>query len=58
MEEACSATAYAVAPTALLSECVTHMAEHHLGCVVVCKDEKVLGIFTTTDACRLLAERL
>lgn len=56
--EACTQEVYAVAPDTPLAECVSNMAERHLGCVVVTQHNKVLGIFTTTDACRLLAQRL
>jgi CBS domain-containing protein len=34
------------------------MAEHHIGSAVVTKNDKLVGIFTVTDACRALAEIL
>jgi CBS domain-containing protein len=34
------------------------MAEHHIGSVIVTKNNKLVGIFTVTDACRALAEFL
>jgi CBS domain-containing protein len=32
------------------------MAEHHIGSAIVIKNDKLVGIFTVTDACRALAE--
>ena len=34
------------------------MAEHHIGSAIVTKKDKLVGIFTVTDACRALAEVL
>ncbi|HMK87855.1 MAG TPA: CBS domain-containing protein [Steroidobacteraceae bacterium] len=34
------------------------MAEHHIGSAIVTKNDKLVGIFTVTDACRALAELL
>ena len=34
------------------------MAERQLDCTVVLKDDRIAGIFTTTDACRAFAEEL
>jgi len=34
------------------------MAEHHIGSAIVTKNDKLVGIFTITDACRALAEIL
>lgn len=39
-------------------EVVAYMAEHRLGCSLVTKEGRLAGIFTTVDACRLLADRL
>ena len=35
-----------------------NMAEKHIGSVLVLKDEKLVGIFTTVDACDSFAEHL
>ena len=32
------------------------MSEHHIGSAIVTKNDKLVGIFTVTDACRALAE--
>ena len=34
------------------------MAEHHIGSAMVTKNDKLVGIFTVTDACRALAQVL
>ncbi len=58
VEDAMSSTIYAVAPDAALDDVVSTMAEHKYGSAVVMQNEKVVGIFTTVDACRTLAELL
>lgn len=58
VEEAMSQEVYCVAPEARLEEVVAEMAEHKYGCVVVVERMKVVGVFTTIDALRLLAEQL
>jgi CBS domain-containing protein len=37
---------------------VTEMARRGLGCAIVVKHDKLVGILTMTDVCRHLAERL
>lgn len=54
----CTKNPYAVNLETPLGEVVTHMAEAHIGSAIVLKGEKVVGIFTTTDACRYLGEIL
>ena len=34
------------------------MAENHIGSAIITKNDKLVGIFTVTDACRALAEVL
>ncbi len=58
VEEAMSAEPYAVAPGASLIDVVRTMAEHKYGAAVVMEHSKVVGIFTTIDALRVLADRL
>lgn len=58
VEEAMSADPYAVAPDAVLKDVVGQMAEHKYGAAVVMEGRKVIGIFTTIDALRVLATRL
>jgi len=47
--------AYAVPPDAPLSEVARQMATERYGCAVVIERGRVIGIFTTTDALRVLA---
>ena len=58
VEEAMTAAPYAVSPDAPLDEVVAAMAEHKYGCAVVMQNGKLVGIFTTVDACRAFAEML
>jgi len=58
VEEAMSAAPYAVGPDAPLDEVVAEMAEHKYGSAVVMQNQKVVGMFTTVDACRALGELL
>ncbi len=54
----CSKPAYVVDKSEPLSSVLGEMARHHYGCALVTEDGKLSGIMTTTDVCRLLAERL
>jgi acetoin utilization protein AcuB len=47
---------YAVAPGTPLAEVAATMADHRYGAVVVVEDGEPTGIFTTTDAVRLLSQ--
>jgi acetoin utilization protein AcuB len=58
VEDAMSTEVYAVSPTAPLDEVVREMAEKKYGSAVVLSNGHVVGIFTTVDACRALAELL
>jgi CBS domain-containing protein len=49
---------YIVGIGARLSDVVREMSERHLGSVLVVRHEKLAGILSVTDACRLLAEAL
>ena len=49
---------YAVSPESPLDEVVQTMGEHKYGSAVVMQNEKVVGIVTTVDVCRALAELL
>jgi acetoin utilization protein AcuB len=55
--EAMTPEPYAITPDAPLSEVARHMAREKFGCAVVADDEgNVVGLFTTTDALRVLAD--
>jgi len=58
VEEAMTRDPYTVQPDTALDEVVATMAEHKYGCAVVMQNEKLVGIFTTVDACRAFAELL
>jgi acetoin utilization protein AcuB len=58
VEDAMTAKPYSVSPDAPLDEVVATMAEHKYGCAVVMQNDKLVGIFTTVDACRAFAEML
>jgi acetoin utilization protein AcuB len=58
VEDAMSSVVYAVSPDARLDEVVRIMGEHKYGSAVVMQNSKVVGIFTTVDICRALAELL
>jgi len=49
---------YTVSPETQLSEVVQTMSERHIGSVIVLKDGALTGLFTASDACRVLAEVL
>ena len=58
VEDAMTQSPYMVGPDTPLDEVVSQMAEHKYGCAIVTQSEKVVGIFTTVDACRAFAEML
>jgi len=58
VEDAMSTQVYAVEPETALDVVAETMAEHKYGSAVVIQNDKVVGIFTTNDACRALADLL
>ena len=58
VEDAMTQAPYAVGPDTPLDDVVKTMAEHKYGSAVVVDNDKVVGIFTTVDACRAFAELL
>lgn len=56
--DAMSQEVFTVSPDAALDEVVSEMAEKKYGSAVVVQNQKVVGIFTTVDVCRALAELL
>lgn len=54
----CTREPYTVDLSEPLDHVVREMAERQVGSVVVLKEERLAGILTTTDVCRLLAEQL
>jgi CBS domain-containing protein len=55
VDDAMTGDAYAVAPDAPLDEVTAQMATRKVGCAVVSERGRVIGIFTPTDALRVLA---
>lgn len=58
VEEAMTQDPYVVAPDTALDEVVQTMAARKYGSAVVVERNKVVGIFTTVDACAAFAELL
>jgi acetoin utilization protein AcuB len=58
VEEAMTAEPYAVGTTDDISEVVTHMLQHKYASAVVMEHKKIVGLFTSFDALRLLSELL
>lgn len=56
VSDICSVGPYAVGPDASLKEVAARMAQSRYGCALIVEGGKVIGIFTTVDACRLLAD--
>lgn len=56
VEEAMTPNPYVVDAGAPLDEVAAHMGERKLGCALVVEKERVVGLFTTTDALRALAD--
>ena len=55
IDDAMSQDTYAVSPDARLGEVCARMADERIGCAVVIERGRVAGIFTTTDALRILS---
>ncbi len=58
VSEAMTEEPYTVEPDTTLDQVVHEMAEKKYGSAVVVQNHKIVGIFTTVDACRALAELL
>lgn len=58
VEDAMSQAPYTVDPSTPLIEVAAHLAESKMGSAVVLEHDKVVGVFTTTDGMRILAELL
>jgi CBS domain-containing protein len=57
VDDAMSSDCYTVPPETSVSEVAATMAERHLGSAIVVERGRVIGIFTATDALRLLGKR-
>jgi acetoin utilization protein AcuB len=54
VEDAMSTNVYVVPPSRPVGEVAAKMVESKFGCAVVTRQDRVVGIFTTTDALRVL----
>jgi acetoin utilization protein AcuB len=54
VDEAMSSDVYTVPPDCSLGAVASAMLAQRFGCAVVVRDDQVVGIFTTTDALRVL----
>jgi acetoin utilization protein AcuB len=54
--EAMSQETFSARPESSVEDVALEMAEHKYGCAVIMDGERVVGVFTTTDALRALAE--
>jgi acetoin utilization protein AcuB len=52
----CTDELYLTKPEALLNEVAAEMAEKKFGSALVIDNDKLVGIFTATDACKALSE--
>ena len=58
VSEVCVKFPYKVGLYTPLLEVVEYMLAEHIGSALIAEDEKLVGIFTKTDACRVLAGKL
>lgn len=58
ISEACTTDVYAVPPSEPVKQVAAYMASHSIGCCVIAEHDKVQGIFTVIDACKLLSQIL
>jgi len=58
LDEAMTEEPYTVSPDTSLDEVATTMAEQKYGSAIIVQNGHVVGVFTTVDACRALAELL
>jgi len=58
VQDICTRTVYSVAPDTPLVDVLHHMAAHDVDVALVMRNDKLAGVFTISDACRLFAELL
>jgi acetoin utilization protein AcuB len=56
VEDAMSTDIYTVAPSTPIAVVAARMADRKLGSAIVRTGDRVVGVFTVTDACRALAD--
>ena len=55
VHDVCCGDVYVVDVSAYLDDVLEEMARRHADCAVVTKENRLVGIFTATDVCRVLA---
>lgn len=58
VEEVCTLHTFMVGPDETVESVVTQMAIQHIGSALIADNDQLVGIFTVTDACRLLGSCL
>jgi IMP dehydrogenase/acetoin utilization protein AcuB len=58
IDEIATDDAYLVSPDSPLDEVVAYMADHRIGSTLIVDNHKLVGIFTSTDALRVLGDTL
>lgn len=58
IEDVCALQTYMVEESTPLVEVVGHMAKTQIGSTIITRNGELAGIFTVTDACRLLSDCL
>jgi CBS domain-containing protein len=58
VSSAMSRDVFTVGPDAPLAEVASTMAAEHIGSALILEEGRLLGVFTATDACRVLGEVL
>ncbi len=58
VEEAMSSAPYQATADAPLAEVVATLLERHIGSAIIVEDDRAIGVFTTADALRALADLL
>ena len=56
VEDAMTHQPYTTVPERPVNEVAAEMAEHKYGAAIILQNNKVVGVFTTVDACAVLAE--
>lgn len=56
VEEAMTQMPYTTGPDTTIDQVAAEMAEHKYGAVIVTQNDHVVGVFTSVDACMVLAE--
>lgn len=56
LRDSCTSEVYAVQRSEPLSSVAKNMGDNAIGCTIILDGNKVVGIFTAVDACKVLAQ--